>query len=472
MLAEIYKAVDSRTLGYREAATRAVSSKVAGAPAIIADGNPVGQFGQSQEMDSAMRQYKAASVDHPYAAIRPIACKVAELTLRCGHKAMREAQEPKMRAKGLWSKRCPDFLHKELAEGLELDTEHEFLTLLERPNPWMVQWSLMYCTAFSIQATGRAFWWLNEGGIYYMPAHWVHHKSESRPFSAWEVRPPNSTKAVEVAPEDMVYFAMPDPANPTLTFSPLQSQARAVNTDEQIQKAQLHSMVNSTQPGMVLVAGKLPGVNGNPEQRPHLTPEQRQQLVSAIQLHYRGVMKHGHPIILDGLIDDVYPYSKTPAEIGFMDSSVLTKERIYQGIGTNPIVAGQVEGANRATAYVAQEIMYANVVNPMVTLMSQTMTHFFSPRYSTRGRRFYCWLERAEAFDVDVKDRQMRMGIDGGVVRRDELREYLGLEPVGGKEGEEFIRIGASAGPEGDVPGVETQKPRKPKPATRGKSKR
>ena len=413
----------------------------------------------NEQSEFHARQYNAAHRDWAYVAIRPICVKFADLQVRCGYRETPESAAGKPKSQKSFEhvkifENAPEFITKESIDNVEIIDNHDILMAIENPNEYMVQWSLMYCTAFSLQATGKCYWWIDETKptynspgrikIWYVPASWVTPVHEKGKMNArFMVRPPGTTEGFPVDDRDMIYFSFPNPGSPTDAMAPLQTQARAVNTDEQIQKAQLSSMQNSLNPGMVITAGRLENslASGTNAPRPVLTPEQRSQLIEAIKLAYRGVQHHGDPIIVDGLIESVTPYTLKPADLDFPEGSKLTKDRIMQGIGTNPVMAGAIEGVNRASSAVAQEVFYANVVNPLVTLVSQTLTVKLAPRFAARrttkaintppaDRRLLVWGSKAEAFDADLTLSKYTFAADHDALSRNEIREYVGLKPT------------------------------------------
>jgi phage portal protein BeeE len=433
------------------------------------------------DISNAVKQYRAFR-DIPFTAIRPIAVKIASLPWLAGSKGSISAPSTgKLRTKSFAYRNSPAFVRKQLTDGLEPDKEHPAITDLENPNPYMTGWALKFCTAASMELTGKSFWWIIPGlredgsakiNYYYLPTSWVKPiHGKDRPFVGWRVTPPGQVEREDtplIPYEDIAYFSIPDPADPLGSLSPLQSQARACNTDDEVQRAQFASMRNGINPGMVIQAGRLPAPPGQTGQGPRveLTPDQRNQLISAVRLAYAGAMHFNDPIILDALIEDVHPYTRSPAELGFLESSGLTKDRIMQGIGTNPIVAGQIEGANRASAYVAHDGFYDLVVNPLGTLISEVITNTVAPRYANPGTKTYIWIEEAKARDADLELAKMTAGSAARAVKVNEWREYLGLDLLEGDEGEAFA--GPPEPPMEGPGGVETTKPKGKPPGGAG----
>lgn len=462
------KAADDRRMAYRSAASGTLSREASGGGSPYGPAVPSVQPFLSQDVADAAKQYKAIKKDWQYVAARPVAVKVADQSFKVGEK--KKAAKPpagKIVRKSFDMRRCPPSI-KSLAEGIDAIEDHPLYDVFENPNSYMSGWALKYCCALSIKATGKAYIWIVKTmrpgpasvdgkptesdqvesiKLYYLPATWVtpiHDKENGRPFVAWRILPAGAPEdqAVTVPYLDVIYVAFPDPADPLAAVSDLQTQARAINTDDEIQKSQQASMVNGIRPGVVLTAGRLenpPGMLAGQMPRPVLTAEQRKQLESAVRMAYAGAMHHGDPIIVDGMIESVTPWTLTPMDMDYPNGSQLTKDRIMQGMGTSPIVAGQGENANRAGSYEQHKIFYSLVVNPIITLLSEALTKWLSPIFSGADQKLYIWIEEAKADDAELDIEKMSLGIDAGVVRNDELREFMGLAPIGGPEGEKFV---------------------------------
>lgn len=494
MIADTFAAVDNLCKSFEVSARKAVSAGATSAgPYATSSATQQQPFADSQSLANAAKQYGALR-DIPYTAIRPIAVKVASQEILLGYKDTSEKTKEKLspaasrlRTKSLTYELAPPFMRKKIAEGLDPVEDHFLLDVLENPNPYTSGWALKYCTAMSLSATGDAFWLIDRGpagaegqagaitGFWYLPKTWVTPVHDPVPFAAYKIRPPGEpdrTDLPNVPAADMIHFRYPDPGNPLGSMSPLQTQARAVNTDDEIQKAQLASMRNSIHPSVILRAGRLPPKPGETGQGPLpvLTPEQRRQLTDSIRLHASGAMHFGDPLIIDGMIEGVEQFSRSPAELDFPNGSGLTKDRIMQGLGVNPIVAGQIQDANRASAYVAHKGFFDLVVNPVLALMSATLTARLSGADPTAGRKLYIWLEEAVAEDADLNLAKMTGAQTAMAVTKNEWREFCQLPKSDDPEADKLPKPPEPA-PLGKPPGVSSSKP-KPKPGGKRKSLR
>lgn len=352
-----------------------------------------------------------------------------------------ETGDAKQTAATLWFKRSLPGAFKSVAATAELIDNHPLLDAIDNPNPIMVRWSLMFVTVASLLLTGKAYWWVvaaeegdaDENGvkgktlqIWPLPSNWVTPiHTEVALYDHWEVRPDGTTEPIPVKKEQIIYFYFPDPAALLGSQSPLQNQSRAVISDEAIAEAQRRSFANGAFPGVAVVVGRQTDVNGQPGERPTLNREQRAQIMTAFKQAYRGVYNADEPIILDQLIQDIKRITNTPREMDFTQSGGYTKERITQGFGVNPIVMGQVEGANRASSATADDHLCQSTVNPIIEMISQTVTAWMNPLMSAPGERYYWFIEEARAVDPDSDRADWQALYMAGGCNRDELRAGL-----------------------------------------------
>jgi HK97 family phage portal protein len=383
-----------------------------------------------------------------YASIRPIAQRISGQPVRVARRLKAGKGPAGVKAATL---AAPAWV-KSLTHDLEVLPSHPLIDTLSDPNSVMVSWSLMYATVASLELTGRSYWWLYQspttprlnsapraGGaareqIWPLPASWVRPIDTDRLNAQYEVRPPGLTEPFLVDGEDMVAFSYPDPSNPLGAVSPLQTQARGVRADESIQEAQWRAFRNGINPDVAIVVGKQQEVSGV-NARPELTAQQRNDIVNAIKRRYAGVTRYGEPIILDALIEDIKRISTAPREMDFLDSGKSSKERITQGFGVNPVVMGQLEGANRASAFAAENHFVSECVNPKIELISQCLSAWLCPRF---GDDLVCWIEPAVAHDAEQTRLDREQLARNGAITKNELRSMHGLPPLPG--GDEFIQ--------------------------------
>jgi len=434
---------------------------------------PSGALSQRSEFSKAAEQLRHFT-GWVYASVRPIAQKIAGQPIRVG----RAGSGPKR------MKQAPD------AEPLD---SHPILDLLADPNDLMVAWSLIYSTVASLELTGSSLWWLPEidgrRQVFPIPTSWIQSTEGTTRFERWLVRPPNHTGeplpieadeacyfaypnpadphgtwsplqasgaavdadesmtasqrsmfargihpshavivALPIEADEACYFAYPNPADPHGTWSPLQASGAAVDADESMTASQRSMFARGIHPSHAVIVGK----DATTGRRPELNGPQQRQIIRAIRERYASVYNTGEPIILDGLIEDIKRLSNTPQEMDWLSSGKGTKGRITQGFGTNPIIMGELEGANRASALAAEFHFAEFTVNPKIALMSQCLTEWLGPMFGADGERLVVWIEPVVPRDADFELRRYQVLGQFQAVTRNELRAWAGLPAMAG----------------------------------------
>jgi len=395
-----------------------------------------------------------------YACVRAIADRIAGQPIRVGRVTASPRRGRPTPGSVKAASAAPPWIRAGAVE--ELDA-HPLLDAIHDPNPYLVPYSLIGLTIASLRLTGVGYWWVDEETdgttrIWYLPAGWVAEDPDATvPLTKFIVRPARSADEFRLDASELIRFATPDPANPFDNLSPLKAGLMAVQTDREIQQAQLMAFKNGVLGGTLVTVGQLPeaggaGAVGDPDGRPLLTQNQRKALAARIQEAYAGSANTGQPIILDALIRDVKKLSDSPAEMDFGGSSGITKERVTQLFGVNPIILGQIEGANRASATVADEHFCFTTLAPLCVLIGQTLTKWFRVHHDDPA--LVVWVEPPRPRDPDGKRADLEQLARYGAIRVNELRQEHGLPPD--PDGDEWVKSSAPPGTsaDGERPGV------------------
>ena len=339
-------------------------------------------------------------------------------------------------------------------------SDHALLQSIKNPNEIMTQWSLMYTTVASLELTGCAYWWFERKGsevkIWPLPTHWVSpmHDDSKGLFYAYKVTPQGGGEPFVVDGADMAYFPLPDPSNPMSHLSPLQTQSKAVATDEAIQDAQFRAFQNGIFPGVIMTVGRLPDMaGGGAGERPVLSGEQRRALVDAARMFYQGTAHYDEPMVIDGMIEKVEKFSNSPSEMDFMESGSQVKARIFQAFGVNPMILGEVVAGSYSQSAVADNHFCHTVLNPLLTLMGQVITKFMTPFYNSPETQI-AYFEPAQSQDKDHSLRAWQAAAHLGVVTPNEYRtEVLNIQPSDDPTADELLIITNNEGvpAEGDA---------------------
>ena len=333
-------------------------------------------------------------------------------------------------------------------------TTHPLLDSFDDPNPFLTSFDLLDLAVRSLLLTGLAYLWLDEQPdgstrVWYLPSGWVREDPDAKvPLSRFIVRPAHSVQEFPLDASELVRFALPDPANPLAGLGLLKAGFFAVQTDQEIQTAQLATLRNSARPGLLVKINQETTAGGIPGTRPVLNNAQRRALASRISAAYAGTLRAGEPLILDGFIEDVKPLFDGESEVDYRDSSALTKERITQLFGCNPIILGQVEGANRASAVVADENFCYATCKPIAVKLGQTLTKWFRVHHDDPN--LVVWVPPPEPRDPDGRRADLDQLARAGGITVNELRAEHGLPPIAG--GDVLVKAPPSPAPAGGSP--------------------
>lgn len=424
--------MDSLTRAFNAADSMIDLARVKAAPtsaSMLASGPGGGVSTTIPSLSDARNSYLHGSKGWAFTASKAIAQRIAGTDCFVG----RVSRKPR-NAKDAFDKQMLPGCFKSLGSRLEPLDNHAFLTALDNPNPLQCRWQLIYSAVLSLEMCGTSFfWWDDSEQIWHLPSHWVRPADDLR--SSWIIRPARTGTEYPVPGEDICFISLPDPSDPFGALSPLHSQAPAISTDEAIQTAQSQSFRNGIFPQVMIRAGKLPGMlPGEQGEVPVLSPEQRRELISAIRQRFQGASNYGEPLIVDGLIESVERLSQSPAEMDFVQSGNAVRSRILRSYGINDAIIGELENSNRAAAAVAEQNFCSNVCNPLIELISQSLTKWGRLQFSDPDLTI--WLAPCTASDDELKLKQWEAAARMGYVSGNEFRRaILNLPDAPGLDG-------------------------------------
>lgn len=395
-------------------------------------------FGQSDIRNQRAYGYYRGWV---YTCIHPAARRVAAQPWGCGLMGGSRSADKRL-VGGTQLKRLRQLgCVKQASSELEVVESHPLLDLLERPNSVQRKWDFLYLSAVNMLLTGECYWVASGGEddneeLWCVPTHWIRPRHDNGLFTGFTLSI-DSMVRVELSSEQVARTYMPSPYDVRQAMSPLQAIIQSVQVDDSIVTSQKQLFDRGIFPNLVVTVGRNIGPDGKrTDTRPALTMPQRSQMIRAIRQIWSQSVNAGDPAIIDGFIESIHKITNSPQEMDWLQSSELVRKRIMQAFGLNPIIVGELENANRASAVVAEQSVCANVVNPLVAAFSETAQEFFSQRYP-ESEKLVVWLEPAEPVDPDLELARWTAARQVGDVTPNEFRaEILGLPPLEEDEGQ------------------------------------
>lgn len=422
--------VDGLRRGFESQLKAAVASGVSGTD--FASPTSVSVF-SSRDESEAYSHFR----NWIYVCVNFIARRVAGQPL-CAGELLGADANPERTARRLGRKDVlPSVIRqKAMASDVELLPTHDALDALEYPNRFQSRHDFVYMSVANLLLTGETYWLIgvdetDKLELWAVPTAWVIPGHDDGPYTRFRFKPPGKIGlGVELDPDSVIRTGFTNPKTLTGVWSPLHAITTAARTDDSLQYTQQQMFARGINPNIILTMAEQRGVDGKPTgTRPRLTGEQRQQMIRSIRQVWGNTLNYGDPAIVDGLIGGIHKLQMTPQEMDWINSGKILQDRIFKAFGLNPIVVGEIEGANRASAVMAEKIVCSNTLNPIVDALSTTLTNRIGPLYEN-PERLLLWLEDCKPTDPELDIQRWDMALRHNAVDPDELRtELLGLPP-------------------------------------------
>ena len=331
---------------------------------------------------------------------------------------------------------------KSLREEFEVIKNHAFLDTLEKPNQFQSRSHFVYMFVANLALTGRAYiigGETKDGGyeFFALPSSWVQPDHSKGPYSQFKIQDPKKPQQANNTPlipaENVEIAYLPNPGDPLGAMAPVESMGPSLSIDTYIQRSQQRFFENGLYPSAVVTVGKDPHPDApSGGTRPRLTATQRAQIHAAINAVHTGVVNHGKPVILDGLIESITRFSNTANEMGWEKSEQTIRARILATFGVHPFMLG--EALNIGGYAQASEIkqIFFDRVNCYLDMLSLVMS-MFSKRLidpeESKTRTIVYW-EQLKAQDPSIRSKMWDTARKNGDVLRNEYRAELGLTPL------------------------------------------
>ena len=306
-------------------------------------------------------------------------------------------------------------------EQVPLPHTHPLARLLDNPNPWTTPWELWYLTVLYLELTGNCYWYAapSAGGrpaeVWIVPTPWVRVIPDAAQFVAgYEVAAPGAP--VEVfAPHEIVHLKYPNPLDIHYGLSPLQANALTIDANTELQKSRYQTFLSGQRPGMVLQTDQA------------LSEPTIRRLEEKIQARFAGRENWTRPLVLEqGL--KASPWTLTPAEMDFLNSSRMTRDEILAVFRVPPPITGIVENAGLgANIWLGARVMFCEgTIQPKLELIGQSLTRDLARRY---GPDVVVAFPDCSPRNPDERRRDDELDAKLGLRTYNEIRRSRGLQP-------------------------------------------
>jgi HK97 family phage portal protein len=262
-------------------------------------------------------------------------------------------------------------------EQTPLPHTHPLCRLLDHPNPWLTSWELWYLTIVSLELTGNSFWYLapqsgtdTPAELWMIPTPWVKVVPHVRDYIAHYEVSANGVQTERFQPHEIIHLKYPNPLDPHYGLSPLQANAVTVDANLELLKSRYQTFLSGARPGIVLQTEQT------------LTAPTVTRLEETLEAKFAGRKQWNRPMILEqGL--KASPWTLTPAEMDFLNSSKLTRDEILAIFRVPGPITGLVENVGLgANIWQGARVMFCEgTIQPKLELIAQTLTRDLAGRY-------------------------------------------------------------------------------------------
>lgn len=311
-------------------------------------------------------------------------------------------------------------------EQVPLAHTHPLCRLLEHPNPWLTPWELWYLTIVYLELTGNCFWFVapqhlgdtrlgTPGEVWLIPTPWVRVVPDAKEYvKAYEVSPPGSPTEV-FAPDEVIHLKYPNPLNPHYGLSPLQANALTIDAHTELLKSRYQTFLAGPRPGVVLQTDQL------------LSDNVMLRLEERMQSRFGGRDNWHRPMVLEqGL--KASPWTLTPAEMDFLNSSRMTRDEILAVFRVPPPITGIVENMGLgADIWFGARVMFCEgTVQPKLDLIGQSLTRDLGRCY---GPDVMVSFAECSPRNLDQRRKDDELDAKLGLRTFNEIRKSRGLLP-------------------------------------------
>lgn len=256
----------------------------------------------------------------------------------------------------------------------EIEWDHPLTKLLMDPHPYLsrsqfyellIQWLQLAGNAYLSKADDsrgtRELWPISPDKI--SP---IESKDNSTFVSGYEIINDSGSmqKSSEFTTDNVIHFSMTNPDVPIIGISPLQSCAKAVDSDVAQQDWNVSAMQNR---------GVVEGVFTFKKQ---LDETQSTSIMKRIMDKFSGAKNARKPLVIGS--DASYTrLSLTAAEMDFLESRKFNRDEIFIVYGIPPQLGGSQESSTYNNFSTAMRIFWESTLIPLLNLMANQFTQSF-----------------------------------------------------------------------------------------------
>jgi len=310
-------------------------------------------------------------------------------------------------------------------DAVELDTNHPYVQLMARVNPFWTRSDLWRATSINLDLWGSMFWNIERG-------------PGNLPIALWPIRPDRVTimaskreyirgfmvadetgDKVAVLPEDMVWFRHYNPLAELAGFAPMAAARLSADSAIDASKHNRDIFKRGVLGSHLFV--KFPG---------EVDQEELRLFQRALEQRYAGSENSHRPIVASGDVD-MKNFGMTQKDMDFMAGLRWDLEDVCRVFNVPKILLGDLERATYSNIDAAERIFWRNSIVPLLMFLSEEVNEMLSPMF---GPNIFIDFDLGDIESLQPNVREIessqRQDVAQGIMTVNEVREARGLDPV------------------------------------------
>lgn len=314
-------------------------------------------------------------------------------------------------------------------DNIEEIENHPILDLLDRVNNYTTRYDHLSMTQQYLELVGEAPWYLSRGesGTQEPESMLLLRpdrlkvvqsvdKNSTSPIDHYEYRV-DSTKTVEIKPEEIVFLRYPDPTNPFRGKGTLQAAALTVDIDNFAEEFNKRFFYNSARPDSIIGTDQ------------KLTPSQREAIRNDIKRLYQGGEKaHKTAILESGL--KWTPMSISQKDMDFLEQQKFSRDKILSIFRVHKSILALSDDVNLANAKIGEYVFAKWTVRPKMMRIAAQLNEFLLPMFAGTENMFLSFddpVPEDKTADIQKYD----SALSKGWMTPNEVRREQNLEDIG-----------------------------------------
>jgi len=324
---------------------------------------------------------------------------------------------------------------------------------LQRPNPDMTSYELIYGLIADLALYDEAFWMVlpdeeSVSGWRIQPVSpsWVVRRGGGSAFApAWfEVQRPGATKPERVPIENMLWFHGWNPGTPAVATSPVEALRQILA--EQISAQQFRQQVWARGGRVGTYITRPEGAKWDPKTR-----EKFQRQWNAKYAGNDGAQAGGTPILEDGMTLGRVGFSAHEDE--YIEGAKLALATVASVYHVNPTMIGQLDNANFSNVREFRKMLYGDTLGPITAMIEDRINTFLVPLIAPGASGVYVEFNISEKLQGNFEEQTAALASSVGRpwMSANEARARLNMPALGGDASELVtplnVLVGGQASP-------------------------